>query len=359
MRPDLLSGLWTAPQAPDLSPRQWELLLAQASATRLSARLAYHFQANGWNARVPERAWLHLHNTLRYDQVLQRDVMQEIRHLARALAQVDTPVVLLKGAAYLAAGLPMARGRLFSDIDILVRRDKLRDVELALLAGGWLAEKLKPYDDRYYRQWMHELPPLRHVQRHSYLDVHHTLAPPTSRFVIDGADMLARSQAIRIDGNEVPQMRILAPTDLVLHSVVHLMQEGEFHSGLRDLLDIRDLLLHFGQDSTYWPALGARARVLGLDDVLAQVLRQLQRLFGLRPPAAWEWPRQTLRSRLLQVLLSQVLAPPAGDAEGALTRLARLAMYVRSHWLRMPWYQIVPHILRKSWARLAHRDEVS
>jgi hypothetical protein len=357
MTQDLLSGVWTASQAPDFSSRGWELLVAQASATRLSARLALHFKSRGWDAVIPERAWQQLQNTLRYDRVLQRDVMQEIRHLARALAEVDTPVVLLKGAAYLAGGLPMAHGRLFSDIDILVRSDKLRDVELALLAAGWVAEKLQPYDDRYYREWMHELPPLRHVQRHTYLDVHHTLAPPTSRFVIDGADMLARSQAIRIDAGDAAQMRILAPTDLVLHSALHMMQEGEFHSGLRDLLDIRDLLLHYGQDSDFWPALGLRARALGLDDVMAQVLWQLQLLFGFNPPADWPWPPQTRRRALVQKMLSRVLAPPAVGAEDMFTRSARLAMYVRSHWLRMPWYQIVPHISRKAWARLTHRTD--
>jgi hypothetical protein len=203
---------------------------------------------------------------------------------------------------------------------------------------------------------MHELPPLRHVQRQTYLDVHHTLAPPTSRFVIDGQDMLQRSQVIRIDDGDSQQLRILAPTDLVLHSTLHLMQEGDFQAGLRDLLDIRDLLLHYGQDRHFWPALDARARVLDLQDVLAQVLWQLQRLFGLRPPATWNWPQATRRSAFLKQLLSCVLTPQVARAEPVSTRCARFAMYVRSHWLRMAWYQIVPHISRKAWARLVHTD---
>lgn len=352
MTPDLLSGLWTAARPPRLLPSEWELLLAQAGATRLSARLALHFQAQGWSAAVPERVWQHLQSATRYDEVLRRDVMQEVRHLARALARVETPVVLLKGAAYLAAGLPPARGRLFSDIDILVHRDQLRAVEMALFAAGWIAEKLKPYDDRYYRLWMHELPPMQHVRRRTHLDVHHTLAPPTSRFVIDGADMLARSLLVAAEPNAA-QLRILAPTDLVLHSALHLMQEGEFHSGLRDLLDIRDLLIHFGQqDESFWPALADRARVLGLHALLSQVLGQLQRLFAFSPPPGWDRPRN---AALLEILLSRVLAPPDPTGEALDVRLARLAMYVRSHWLRMPWYRILPHIVRKAWARLADR----
>lgn len=355
MKPDLISGAWTAVQAPRLAPREWELLLQQASATRLSARLALHFEAQGWEAAVPDRVWQHLQSAARYDEVLRRDVLQEIRHLGRALQPLGTPVVLLKGAAYLAAGLPPSRGRLFSDIDILVDRNRLRDVELALFAAGWMPEKLKPYDDRYYRQWMHELPPMRHVRRHTYLDVHHTLAPPTSRFAIDGAQMLARALPVHLDGMEGAQMHILAPCDLVLHSALHLMLEGEFHSGLRDLLDIRDLLLHYGQRGDFWTELDARARALGLQHVLEHVLFQLRRLFALSPPVGWESARPTRRSHFLQSLLSKALEPPSAGGDAVATRLARLAMYVRSHWLRMPWYLIVPHILRKACARLADR----
>ncbi|WP_204329989.1 nucleotidyltransferase family protein, partial [Proteus mirabilis] len=55
----------------------------------------------------------------------------------RALAPLDVPVVLLKGTAFAAAGLSPARGRNIGDLDILVPRDRLDEVEAALLAAGW------------------------------------------------------------------------------------------------------------------------------------------------------------------------------------------------------------------------------
>src|SRR5687768_1479905 len=70
MKPDLISGPWTAAEAPHLPPRDWELLLQQASATRLSARLALHFKVQGWEPAVPERVWQHLQSATRYDEVL-------------------------------------------------------------------------------------------------------------------------------------------------------------------------------------------------------------------------------------------------------------------------------------------------
>jgi hypothetical protein len=41
----------------------------------------------------------------------------------------------------------------------LVPRERLDDVQEALLAAGWEWVKEDAYDDLYYRRWMHELPP--------------------------------------------------------------------------------------------------------------------------------------------------------------------------------------------------------
>jgi hypothetical protein len=46
---------------------------------------------------------------------------------------------------------------------LLLPRAQLQEAERALFAEGRVADEgLDPYDDRYYRQWMHEVPPLRH-----------------------------------------------------------------------------------------------------------------------------------------------------------------------------------------------------
>ena len=71
--------------------------------------------------------------------------------------------LLLKGGGYVAAGLPPGTGRRVADIDVLVPRADLARVEQLLRDHGWEFPDLDPYDERYYREWMHELPPL--IQR--------------------------------------------------------------------------------------------------------------------------------------------------------------------------------------------------
>ena len=100
-------------------------------------------------------------------------------------------VVLLKGTAYVAAGLKAGEGRSIGDLDILVARDDLPQVEAALLAAGWEWVKPDPYDDAYYRDHMHELPPLIHKLRDRMIDVHHTILPRTAALrdaVLNGAE---------------------------------------------------------------------------------------------------------------------------------------------------------------------------
>ena len=352
MSDDLITGALQAERPVALSQRQWEVLLSQSRRSRLLARLAWRYRERGWLEQVPPGPRQHLLGALRVVGRQRDEVLWEIDRLRAALQHLRVPVVLLKGAAYIAADLPPWRGRLFADVDIMVPRSSLAVVESSLMAAGWIAEKLDPYDERYYRDWMHELPPLQHVQRHTQLDVHHTITPPTSRFPIDGAALIARAVPLAPGS----PLHVLAPEDLVLHSAVHLMQEGEFSGGLRDLLDIHDLLAHFGQEPAFWPALVDRASSLGVGVPLSHVLHHVERLFGTRPPAELGPALKALRPAALpraamNVLLGRALQPDHPACDSWLTRRARFALYVRSHHLRMPWYQIGPHLVRKVWMR--------
>lgn len=350
---DLLTPLWQhSRRLPTLSLRQWALLLGQARQARLISRLAQHCIDLQAVELVPVGAWNHLEGALRWVARQRHEVQWEVDCIVRALAAVDTPVVLLKGAAYLTAGLPPARGRLFNDIDILVDRDQMAAVESALLAAGWISHERDAYNQRYYRQWMHELPPLQHVTRKTCIDVHHTITPPTSRFKVDGTKLLDRLVAV----DDRAALFVLAPVDMVLHSAVHLFQEGEFSHGLRDLLDLDDLVLHFSKDPDFWRDLFGRAKELGLGEPLFHALHHIHRLFETSVPQVFRRELQSIRPNwmtrwVMSALLNQALRPRHPSCDGPFSDFSRWLLYVRSHYLRMPWYLIIPHLTRKAWMR--------
>ena len=136
--------------------------------------------------------------------------------------------------------------------------------ESALREHGWEFAPLTSYDDRYYRQWMHELPPMRHRERGTMLDVHHRLLPKTGRVHPPTATLLEK--AVEVEGTAV-----LSPEHMVLHSAAHLFQDGEVGGALRDLVDLRDLLESLSADQLR--QLGVEAQALGLSRALCYSVR--------------------------------------------------------------------------------------
>lgn len=349
---DLLSSIWLADQPPVWSPGQWESVLGQARQAGLLGRLGMLFLDGGWMDAVPEGPRRHLESGLTLAARQQHEVQWEVHNLSKALAGLGAPVVLLKGAAYLMASLPAARGRLFSDVDVMVPQAQLQAAEAALFGAGWVSDERDAYNQRYYRQWMHEVPPLRHVLRGSVIDLHHTIAPPTARFNVDAQRLFERLVPLPGDGG----IHVLAPVDMVLHSALHLFQEGEFDHGLRDLLDLRDLIRHFESQNAFWPDLVHRARELGLQLPLSHALRHLKRLLAYTPPEAVWVDIQAMQPpaaqrAVLDWALQKALRPVHPSCDSAGSGIARWLLYVRSHALRMPVHLLLPHLLRKAWMR--------
>lgn len=327
----------------------WDLLLRQALAANLTASLYCLADEHGLLAGVPAAPRRHLE----WAGVLLRrhadGVRWEVARIQAALAALDTPLILLKGAAYTMAALPPARGRLFSDIDILLPRDAIPEAEAALMLAGWMSHHHDDYDQRYYRIWMHEIPPLQHVQRGSVIDVHHAILPLTAAARPD-PDLL-RGAAVALPGH--PGVQVLAPADMVLHSATHLFYDGEFDKGLRDLLDLHRLLCQFGAEAGFWDALAPRALALGLGRPLFYALRYTARLLGTPvPPAvvdalASAAPGAALLA-LMDALFLRALLPLHASCAGPLTGLAHGLLYIRGNWLRMPPLLLARHLFHKA-----------
>ncbi len=353
MTGDYLPVIWANPvRYPQFALPEWETVLGQALLARLLGRLALHFQDNGWMESVPLQPRQYLQGALRLIDRQHHEVQWEVDCIRRALKDLNVPVILLKGAGYLIADLPPGRGRLFSDIDIMVKQEHLKDVEAALFRYGWISEETDAYNDRYYREWMHEIPPMKHVERQTVIDVHHTITPPTSRFKVPGDKLFERMVSVDAQAS----LFVLAPVDMVLHSAVHLFQEGEFSHGLRDLLDIRDLLDRFSADVTFWPELFLRARGLGLGQPLFHALNHLNRLFGFVVPADHHNDVRDIRPNwaarhVLSALLMLAMKPHGTRGDGLPSDFARWLLFIRSHYLRMPWHLVIPHLIRKAYMR--------
>ncbi len=353
---DALLPLFRQPQrATSLSLPQWQTVLRQARAAGLLARLEARLRQAGLLEALPAEIRPHLLAARRLVRRQTQAVAWETRLLARQLGGIGLPLVLMKGAAYVMGELPAAEGRLFSDLDILVPKARLDEVEACLRLAGWMSSKEDSYDQRYYRRWMHELPPLKHVRRGTVLDVHHTIVPETARHPVDGALLLAAARPLA----DWPNVSLPAPADLVVHSAAHLFHEGELDHGLRDLMDLDMLMRHFASQPGFWQALVARAGELNQRRSLFYAVRYCRRYLATPIPdevvAGLRGSR--LATPIMDWLYRHCLAAEHSSAGNGLTPLARWLLYVRGHYLRMPLHLLLPHLLRKAWRRRLYQED--
>lgn len=334
-----------------LGPEAWNRLLREARAHDLLARLGYLLEDHGLRERVPAVAWDLLDGARYYPRLLQAQVRVEIRKVVKALDGLGCEVMLLKGAAYTLAGLKVARGRPLADLDIMVPHGRIAEVEAVLIRAGWVARKVDAYDQRYYREWMHEIPPLVHPFRGVELDVHHRILPLTSRRQPDPALLWRNAMALDDAGLCVP-----SPTDMVLHCAAHLFQD-EIRGRLKELVDFHALVTELRLEPGFWGGLLDRAAALDLGRPLYHALDMAHRLLAtpIPPEVLGAGTRRfgpPAPIRVVQrALMGLALSPSEGWAPG--TALAGWVLYARSHWLRMPPALLASHLGRKAWRQLS------
>jgi hypothetical protein len=334
----------------------WDRLLRQAGAAGLLSRIAVQAEALGLDAALPDPVRPHLTAARTVATKQRQAVRWETRRVARALAGVEGPILLLKGAAYALADLPPAAGRLFGDIDLLAPRAQLGRVEGDLMLAGWHAGGKSEYDQRYYRRWMHELPPMIHLRRGTVLDVHHNLLPETARIRTRAEPLLADARPLP----GFPGLFIPRDTDLVLHSACHLFHEGEWGHGLRDLVDLDAMLRAFPAEPSFWSGLLARAAALNLGRPLYYALDCCRRWLRTpipdaiiadcpAQPPAWQRP-------LMRWLFDAGLASAHATCRKPWSGPALFLLFVRGHYLRMPWRLLLPHLLHQATTRDRQQD---
>lgn len=354
----LLQILVNPRQALTLTLSDWDLLIRQGRSIDMLARLWVKLRDAGVLDDLPGEPLRHLHWAYQVTQSHRQAIRREVEGLEQALAPLATPVVVLKGAAYSYGDLAPADGRLFSDIDILLPEQRLAEAEVLLEKQGWLSAHLDAYDQKYYRRWMHELPPMMHGQRQTELDVHHAILPKTAR--VHPCSQLLLEDIVRFNAQH--NLYRLGDADLILHSATHLFFDGEMQHGLRDLEDIDGLLRRYGESDADWLILLDRSQQLELTYPLYYALHYCARWFETPVPENIQQTAQRLTgaSQLKRTLMSWLfdrgLQPDHVSCHRCGTGLARWLLYVRSHYLKMPLHLLLPHLFHKAfWRPLQQR----
>jgi hypothetical protein len=333
-----------------LDKNEWQTLLAQANTCQLVGRLNHLMDIHGYPK--PTYAKWHLESAYKIAEKQRKQAIVELLEVPSALKSLSNSLTFLKGAAYIAKELPCSYGRTFSDIDVLVKKEDLTQIENILKFSNWLKSEVDDYDEKYYRTWMHEIPPLYHVTRGSFLDVHHNILPSTNKYTPD----VASFSFTKVEVENVGIINTLDDTDLCIHMAVHLFTESEFHNGVRDISDFDMLLRHFQQiRPNFVVELIERAKLLGLYDYTRLAIRYAHIVFST-PVKGVILDDLKDKSNLLTCFqdfcFKNIFRPNHHSCRNWKMSTAEFCLYWRGHLIRMPLRLLVPHLIKKSYKRI-------
>lgn len=343
----------------DFEKYPWETLIRQSRRVNLLSRIAFFLRELELLDKVPEQPRIHFINSIKLSDANARSAKVEVKSIYKVLSAAKVDFVLLKGAAYVWSGVNAGKGRLFTDTDILVTKETLPAAEKALAYNGWFTSSLDRYTQNFYRKWMHEIPPMTHLNRQTTVDVHHTIIPPTSRLKPKPTKLWQQADAMQ----DMPGLFVLSPIDMIIHSATHLFHEGEFDQGLRDISDL-DLLIRQGVvTEDKWQELLNRSAELDLVKPIYYALNFSHKILHTPvPDTAIARARElsnmsSVSAKVMDILFSRALATKHQTSPVRGQDFARFLLYIRSHWLKMPVHLLVPHLCRKSWLRLTGQKD--
>ena len=315
-------------ELPSLSSGEWCSLLRVLRHKSLAA--SFYARHKSQLNRVPLKLKIALESAEKFAHAQHIQTLTQARKLKHTLDEHAIPFVFLKGAAYVVGKTANAQGRLMTDIDICVNKKDIKRVEEVLLAVGWEAKNMDEHDEKYYREWSHELPPMVHRTEGVALDVHHTLLPPVSGRTIDIENL--------IDSSAPPNEGVFAIPPkpwLIFHSSVHLLLNEEVDNGLRDLNDIY-ILLTSDNDSTLFADTALLFKEQGFEQEWKILVLLLVHYFSYKPQSLISNQDLSLRGKLKLYVVKRCLIPDTPFIENSSYSIARIINYFLGYTSKMP-----------------------
>lgn len=223
----------------------WDRVAERACQHGIAPLVYYNLQRLGVTSVIPKDAVDELERSYYGNAARNTLLYQELNKVLKALKEIGSEIIVLKGAALAETVYSNRALRPMSDIDLLVRKEDLPRVENHLVAMGYLLhqhprpkEWLKEHD--YHLAFIkNETTPIE-----IHCEIHWHIERPSRPFKIDIEGMWERALAAKIAGVEA---LVLSPEDLLLHLCLHTCKHKLTFFGPRSLCDISETLRYHGQ----------------------------------------------------------------------------------------------------------------
>jgi hypothetical protein len=341
---DLVIRIYVFPQSSaELSFEQWQNLVLILRHQQLLACYSARFKQAGNFDSIPTRVKRHFLNADVIAANHKQQVQFEAAELQRDLSEKGRDLIFLKGAGYTLSNAKVCEGRIYNDIDLLTDKQSVSDLEKKLCMLGWLSQKLTSHDEKYYRKWAHEIPPLRHGKRGTIVDIHHNIVPIISGRHID-VDLFVKHSVKTAEG-----FQVLSFPAMTLHSLIHLFFNEEVKKGYRDLIDIHTLMTS-NNNKEFWLTLIRLSKETGFGLELFLACRYTQRFLSTQIPeyVVSEISQfQPWNIGLLDFIYNKTLKPNHPICQSTFFGLAEFLVLIRGHFQKMPPHILAYHLFTK------------
>ena len=327
---------------------QWSGIVQLLRHEKLLARYGHRLADHHLLEQLPLSVQHHFNNAM---DVTTRHIHQ-VHHTVKLIHRVlgeSYPMIVLKGAAYTLLGDVVSRGRIYSDVDIWVQHSDIAGAEQQLKLTGWFSGEIDDYDDRYYREWAHEIPPMYHGGTGAVLDMHHNIVPPVSGRAVDVSFFI---QHIEVTASGVKVLSLPART---LHSTIHLLFNEECEYALRDLIDLVLMFEQFSLDD--WDGYLALAEQTGFAREGVMAIALCQNMLNLSVPEAIAKQASPIQkeasTRVLVAVYQRIMASSHPLVASRLSKVCERFIWLRGHFLKMPWTLLLYHMMMKAYRSTA------
>lgn len=276
----------------------WERLLQTATEEAVLPTLAFAV-SQGLDISAPRDVSLFLSTVLSLNRERNQWIWHELKTTAQILNGLGIEPVLLKGAAYLGAGVYSDIGaRYLADLDVLVPEADPKAIFQYFIEHGYQCDER----DQFAR-FRHHHPPLRRTS--VALELHHKLGLGPCQSILPSREVIENATPVEIDGVRV---RVPSPTHLVAHLVMHSQIQHPYNERiwppLRAICDLLRLQNRYRQ-SIDWAELEVRFKGAGQLGLLQLHLIDVRDALGLEPPIDCNLTPTTHLRRLRRCTLRQ------------------------------------------------------
>ena len=260
----------------DLRPDEWQEFIALTRMQQVRPLIYFNLKSSGLLEAVPPELLLELHDSYLANLARNLQLYYDLKQISLWLREVGIPVIALKGAHLARCVYSNIALREMLDLDILVPRRHLVQAYQVIANQGY-----HPYTDACedMEEWAksnQHLVGLEKGSKHT-VELHWHLEVP-AHWQIE--EFWERAVGFSYDGLDILS---LCPEDLLLHLCHHVSYQHQFCMGLRPLLDICQVINHFG-DRLDWGVIGERAERFGWSKGVWVALRATQSLVGVEAP---------------------------------------------------------------------------